>query len=448
MRRLLMQIRLLAGLITALAWAQNAQAQAAAAVRPAASAAAPAAEVSATARRVYERARAQLLQIRTLLKNQDSQASVGSGFVVSEEGHVITNYHVVSQFALEPERYRLRYGSTDGEGGNLELLDIDVRRDLALLRVVDRKPQGFMKFRAVEAPLSKGDRIYSMGNPHDVAFAVVEGNYNGLVERSFDPLIYYAGSINSGMSGGPVVDEEGRVVGINVSAMFFAQQMSFLVPGEYALKLLERSRAAKPISSPVWPRLREQLMAYQDELVQGFMAQPWRDAGHQRYQLPVPQEKFMRCWGRGTSADTKGLEFQRSQCRQDHAIFINGGMQTGYLDMSHEAYDGAKLGALRFSRQYSNSFRNERLGRDDRDRTAPFCKEEFVQRDGLPLRAVVCLRAYRKLAGLHDLSVIVTTVDASTEGALGRFDAKGISFDNALKLSAHYLKGFAWTTPR
>jgi len=439
---------LLAALIATVAWAQNAQGQAAAAVRPAASAAAPAAEVSATARRVYERARAQLLQIRTLLKNQDSQASVGSGFVVSEEGHVITNYHVVSQFALEPERYRLRYGSTDGEGGNLELLDIDVRRDLALLRVVDRKPQGFMKFRAVGAPLSKGDRIYSMGNPHDVAFAVVEGNYNGLVERSFDPLIYYAGSINSGMSGGPVVDEEGRVVGINVSAMFFAQQMSFLVPGEYALSLLERSRAAKPITSPVWPRLREQLMAYQDELVQGFMAQPWRDAGHQRYQLPVPQEKFMRCWGRGTSADTKGLEFQRSQCRQDHAIFINGGMQTGYLDMSHEAYDGAKLGALRFSRQYSNSFRNERLGRDDRDRTAPFCKEEFVERDGLPLRAVVCLRAYRKLPGLHDLSVIVTTVDASTEGALGRFDAKGISFDNALKLSAHYLKGFAWTTPR
>ncbi|MEJ6000926.1 S1 family peptidase [Paucibacter soli] len=426
----------------------SAQAQVALPVRPAASAAAPAAEVSATARRVYERARSQLLQIRTLLKNQDSQASVGSGFVVSEEGHVITNYHVVSQFALEPERYRLRYGSTDGEGGNLELLDIDVRRDLALLRVVDHKPQGFMKFRAVAAPLSKGDRIYSMGNPHDVAFAVVEGNYNGLVERSFDPLIYYAGSINSGMSGGPVVDEEGRVVGINVSAMFFAQQMSFLVPGEYAQRLLERSRAAKPITTPLWPRLREQLMAYQDELVQGFMAQPWRDAGHQRYQLPVPQEKFMRCWGRGTSADTKGLEFQRSQCRQDHAIFINGGMQTGYLDMSHEAYDGAKLGALRFARQYSNSFRNERLGRDDRDRTAPFCKEEFVQRDGLPLRAVACLRAYRKLPGLHDLSVIVTTVDASTEGALGRFDAKGISFDNALKLTAHYLKGFAWTTPR
>ncbi len=129
----------------------------------------------------------------------------------------------------------------------------------------------------------------------------------------------------------------------------------------------------------------------------------------------------------------------------EHALFVNGAMQTGYLEMSHEAYDGRKLGALRFAKQYSGSFRNEALGRNDKARTAPFCKEDFLDRDGLPLRAVVCLRAYRKLDGLHDLSVLVTTVDASTEGALGRFDARGVSFDNALKLTAHYLEGFAWT---
>ncbi|KQV61257.1 trypsin [Pelomonas sp. Root1217] len=407
--------------------------------------------VSASARRLYERSKGQLLQIRTLLKTQDSQASVGSGFLVSDDGHVVTNYHVISQFALEPDSYRLRYATTDGQGGALELLDFDARRDLALLRAVDDgkggglKGRGALAFRPQNQPLAKGERIYSMGNPHDVAFAVVEGNYNGLVERSFDPLIYYAGGINPGMSGGPVLDEDGLVVGVNVSTLLFAQQVSFLVPGEFAESLVKRSLAAKPIRTAAWSRLRDQLTRYQDELVTRFLAAPWESANHDRYRLPVPKQDFMRCWGRGTSADTKGLDFERSQCRMDHALFVSGNLQTGWLDMSHEAYDGSKLGALRFARQYTGSFRNERLGSADKSRTAPYCKEQFVDRDGLPLRAVVCLRAYRKLDGLHDLSVLVTTVDSPTEGALGRFDARGVSFDNALKLAAHYLEGFAWT---
>ncbi|MFG6489853.1 serine protease [Roseateles sp. BYS78W] len=407
----------------------------------------PAPNVSASARRLYERSKGQLLQIRTLLKNQDSQASVGSGFVVSDDGHVVTNYHVVSQFALEPESYRLRYATTDGQGGALELLDFDARRDLALLRAVGDglKGHGALAFRPQSQPLAKGERIYSMGNPHDVAFAVVEGNYNGLVERSFDPLIYYAGGINPGMSGGPVLDEDGRVVGVNVSTLLFAQQVSFLVPGEFAESLVKRSMGAKPIHAAAWGRLRDQLTRYQDELVTRFLAMPWESANNDRYRLPVPRQDFMRCWGSSTAADAKGLDFERSQCRMDHALFVSGSLQTGWLDMSHEAYDGSKLGALRFARQYSNSFRNERLGGPDKSRTAPYCKEQFVDRDGLPLRAVVCLRAYRKLEGLHDLSILVTTVDDATQGALGRFDARGVSFDNALKLAAHYLEGFAWT---
>ena len=72
-------------------------------------------------------------------------------------------------------------------------------------------------FRAPSAALSQGERIYSMGNPLDVGFAVLEGTYNGLVERSFYPSIFFGGALNSGMSGGPALDEQGRVVGVNVA---------------------------------------------------------------------------------------------------------------------------------------------------------------------------------------------------------------------------------------
>ena len=49
------------------------------------------------------------------------------------------------------------------------------------------------------------------------------------------------------------------------------------------------------------------------------------------------------------------------------------------------------------------------------------------------------------MTGLFDVSVLVATVDAPQQGVQGRFDAQGVSFDNALALAAHYLAGFRWT---
>lgn len=441
LKRLLLSLSLAAGL---------AQAQAQTPAEPPASAPPP--PISATASRLFELTRGQLLQIRTLLAQQDSQASVGSGFVVSEDGLVLSNFHVVSQAALEPEGYRLRFVGADGRRGSLQLLALDVRHDLSLLRAVgdDGKPMRFeraLAFRPAEQPLAKGERIYSLGNPQDVAFAIVEGNYNGLVERRFDPLIYYAGSLNPGMSGGPVLDEQGRVVGVNVSMLLFSQQMSFLIPGAYADALLQRSRSAEPLKGAAWPVLRDQLMRYSDELTQRFIALPWRPAPKGRWQLPLPQERFMRCWGNSSPPDTKGLRFNRTQCRMDHALFINGRLHTGYLDVQHEVYDGSRLGAWRFAQRYSRSFGNESLGRpNDKDRTAPHCTESFIDAQGMPARAVICLRAYRKMDGVHDVTVLVSAVDQATQGLLGRFDAYGIGFDNALKLARHFIAGYGTQT--
>ncbi|MBP6765791.1 MAG: hypothetical protein KA141_12375, partial [Rubrivivax sp.] len=66
----------------------------------------------------------------------------------------------------------------------------------------------------------------------------------------------------------------------------------------------------------------------------------------------------------------------------------------------------------------------------------------------LPLKAVLCLRAYKKLVGLHDLTVMVATLDGSTVGVQGRLDAHGVSLASAQRLAQHYLDGFAWTAPK
>src|SRR5438067_1280799 len=250
------------------AWAAND------AVPPADAASAPP-PVSLSARKVCEQARSQLLQIRTVLKGRASQTSVGSGFLVTREGHIITNFHVVSEVALEPATHDLVYVTADGREAKLNILMLDVLHDLALVKVADVPPlpaqaasaaaaaaaakDGAPKdtpafdaltFRPATKALGQGERMYSLGNPLDVGFAVIEGNYNGLVERSFYPQIFFSGSLSAGMSGGPALDQEGRVIGINVARRVDGEQVSFLVPAAFASTLLERGRNAPPMKGP------------------------------------------------------------------------------------------------------------------------------------------------------------------------------------------------------
>lgn len=164
----------------------------------------------------------------------------------------------------------------------------------------------------------------------------------------------------------------------------------------------------------------------------------------------------MRCWGRSTPQSSRGLQFERSDCEMDSRIFVNGALLTGYITVRHEAYDGSKIGALRFMQRYSASFANEFVGQNDRWRTAGQCVERNVaagQAPGkaigpLPLKAVICLRAYKKLDGLHDMTVLVATLDGDTRGVQGRLDAHGLSLGSAQRLAQHYLDGFAWNTPK
>src|SRR5947209_8400681 len=90
---------------------------------------------SAAAERVYETAKPRILQVRTLLQAAGRQSSIGSGFLVGADGLALTNYHVVSQFALDPRTYRLEYLAPDGSRGPLELLALDVAHDLAVVKV-------------------------------------------------------------------------------------------------------------------------------------------------------------------------------------------------------------------------------------------------------------------------------------------------------------------------
>jgi serine protease Do len=404
-----------------------------------------AAPISRNAQRAYETTRDKLVQIRTLLRNSNTQASLGSGFFVSKDGLIITNFHVASQLALEPERYRGVYVPVDGKEAEVELLAFDVRNDLALLRVKAASadmPQ--LDFRDADKPLARGERIYSLGNPLDIGFAVTEGTFNGLVQRSFYPRIFFGGALNPGMSGGPALDDAGQVVGVNVSKRQGGELLSFLIPAAFAKALLVKAASARPITQPAHAEVARQLGEHQALLTQKFTATPLTPQKHGGYSVPVPEDSLARCWGRGRDPDFKAFDLERTDCQIDSHVFA-GDFNTGFIRLRYESYDARKLGSLRFAAMYSQSFSNEYFAtRGSRKATPAECSERFIQTGGMPMRAVVCMSAYRKLPGLYDVSVLTMSVNQPANGVQGRMDVQGVSFDNGLKLVAHYLAGFKW----
>jgi serine protease Do len=132
---------------------------------------------TSAAERIFAGAPPRLLQIRTLVAGAGQQSSIGSGFLVSADGLAVTNYHVVSQFVLEPKTYRLEYAAADGSHGEVRVLGVDLPNDLAIVRL-DKQDAPFFSFdaAAMAGNLAKGQRLYSMGNPLDLGFTISEGH--------------------------------------------------------------------------------------------------------------------------------------------------------------------------------------------------------------------------------------------------------------------------------
>ncbi len=394
---------------------------------------------SSAAQKLYTAARADILQVRVLLKNGRTQSSVGSGFLIGTGDLVVTNYHVVSQFALDPDTYVGEWVDTVGQRGNVELLAVDVLHDLAVIRV-NRHGTGFFRMPAQLATLTQGQYLYSMGNPLDLGFAISEGAYNGVVTRSFYDQLMFTGPINSGMSGGPSVTASGDVAGINVSKRLDGELVSFLVPARYAQELLEQAARLGQPPKDFKPLVTAQLLTHQDAMLGRLLATPLSLKAMGPYRVPVRESEQMRCWGRSNVKADKPYTVDNTNCAMESAIFISGALQTGQVSMRHEFLRSSELGVLRFAELASTSFKNESFGNyKSVHLTGPHCTEQFVRNATLPLRAVLCVRAYRKFPGLYDFALLAASTDEPLMNLQSRIDARGVSYANGLRVTRTFL---------
>jgi serine protease Do len=177
------------------------------------------------------------------------QKSLGSGFLISEDGYIVTNNHVVAN----AESIHVTLNSGEGRGENLsaKLVGSDEESDLALLKVDARRSLPYLAFGDSDA-LKVGEWLLAIGNPfaleNTVTAGILSAKGRNIHAGPFDNFLQTDASINPGNSGGPLLNTGGQVIGINTAIIASGQGIGFAIPSNTASKIINQIRTGKTVS--------------------------------------------------------------------------------------------------------------------------------------------------------------------------------------------------------
>jgi serine protease Do len=228
--------------------------------------------------------------------------SAGSGFFISSSGELLTNNHVIE------DADKIEIKLHDGTTYNVKVEGRDPATDIAVLKVV--KPDRTFDFLPLgnSKALRVGEWVMAVGNPLNmddtVTVGVVSatGRVLGLSDNAFENFIQTDAAINFGNSGGPLVDTQGQVIGINTAINAGGQNLGFAVPINTAEKIL--------------PQLREN-----GKVVRGYLGAEIRDISpdiQKAFNLDSRDGAFVEQVESGHAAAKAGLE------HGDAIVAVNG----------------------------------------------------------------------------------------------------------------------------
>jgi serine protease Do len=172
--------------------------------------------------------------------------SLGTGFVISAEGLIVTNNHVVE--AVD----KVEVVFSDGTRSDAEVVGTDPKTDVALIRAKAKRSYVPLPLGDSDA-LLPGDWVMAIGNPfgldHTVTVGIVSATGRDIGQGPYDDFIQTDAAINPGNSGGPLMSLSGQVIGINTAINPQANTIGFAVPINMAKEILpqleERGRVVR-----------------------------------------------------------------------------------------------------------------------------------------------------------------------------------------------------------
>lgn len=391
---------------------------------------------------VFARYNKRVVEIEVLEAESGSKSGIGSGFFVSDEGHLITNYHVVSRLVNYPERYKARIVEQNGDKSEISVLGVDVLNDLALVNA-DTIPANFFRLEPVR--IKQGTRLYSLGYPFDIGISIVEGTFNGYMEDSFYMRVHFTGSLNPGMSGGPTILSSGQVVGVNVATA--GNQVSFIVPVRAVINLMKKTLGSSDEpSNDFLESMRTQLMTHQDEYFHEDAFELGEHVELGEYVLPTNPAPYMKCWGDANKDDKRPYDTVSHSCSSTDAIFMPSGDRTLSVRFQHRLIKSRALNRFRFFSLYSSMFTSGYSGyRGGEDEVTEFqCSTKYVESNDITFKTVFCVRGHLKAEGLYDVLFKAASLESMTTGLETSLTMNGVTFDMAVSLSERYLGEISW----
>ena len=382
-----------------------------------------------------------VVKIQVVERGSGAKAVIGSGFFVKPDGKIITNYHVISKLVLYPDRYRAELADTAGASRPISVIGVDVINDLALVKT-EAKDASF--FTLADKEPQQGTRLYSMGFPLDIGLSIVEGTYNGLMKHALYKKIHFTAPINPGMSGGPVINGSGAVVGVNVSTR--GQEISFLVPTEAVLRLMESAGPAEKDPPGLLTDIRRQILDHQEIFFSDDLIRSGQTILMGGYKLPGQLSPFFKCWGDSEHPENSPYHIVNHRCSTDDYIYISDRHSSGIISFGHRYITNDGMNNFRFHNLYTAFFQQQKnyLVGNEEVVTKFECRSEVLRRGEMKFKTVFCARGYKKLSGLYDIVFKAAVLGSDNFGLETELEISGVSFEKGLGLAKGYLEMITW----
>ena len=246
---------------------------------------------------------------RTIFMGVVPSSDIGSGFLIGEDGRILTNNHVIG------DANRIEVTLPDQTRYRAQLLNRDPYNDLALIQITPKKKLPILHLGDSDQ-IQVGQKVLAIGNPFGLGGTLTTGivsslgrTIRGENEQELENLIQTDAAINPGNSGGPLLDSQGNVLGINTAILGSGGNIGigFAMPINRAKSMLEDFRLGrKP------PRLGVSVV---------YIAGDYADA----LQLPTQGGLLVQAVDSNSPADRAGLRAGKQEVQIGNAQLLVGG---------------------------------------------------------------------------------------------------------------------------